>query len=79
MTPTMARFIESALWVAAATGGLVDPTLVGELERAGYVGHFSGDSLPLVQALRIAPPRAPARPHAHGAWTRVGVTVSPAP
>lgn len=73
VSATMARFVESALWVAASTGGLVDPTLVPELERAGYAGHFSGQSLPLAQALEMAPPRQPARRSSEARWTHVMV------
>jgi thiamine biosynthesis lipoprotein len=73
VSPTMARFVESALWVAAATGGLVDPTLVPELEHAGYGGHFSGLSLPLAQALEMAPARRPARRSPQARWTHIAV------
>src|SRR5438876_3676079 len=32
----MCRFVTAAVDAASATGGLVDPTLLGELEAAGY-------------------------------------------
>jgi thiamine biosynthesis lipoprotein len=54
----MARFIESALIAAERTGGLVDPTLLAELERAGYSEHFDRVGVPLERSLTLAPPRA---------------------
>ena len=35
VSATMSRFIEAALAAASITGGLVDPTLVPEIENAG--------------------------------------------
>lgn len=32
----MIRFVEAALYAATLTGGLVDPTLLSEVEQAGY-------------------------------------------
>src|SRR5512132_371205 len=47
-----ARAVEAALWAAEATGGLVDPTLVGELEDAGYARSRVGlEPAPLAEAL----------------------------
>jgi hypothetical protein len=53
--------VGAALWAARRTRGLVDPTLLGELEAAGYAGDLDG-SLALAEALAAAPPRRPARP-----------------
>ena len=36
VSPIMARFVQAAVGAASLTGGLVDPTLVGEIEAAGY-------------------------------------------
>ena len=69
----MIRFANLAVGVASATGGLVDPTLVGELERAGYRAHFAGGSLPLTEALAMAPPRAPAQPSLRAPWATIEV------
>jgi FAD:protein FMN transferase len=57
---TMARLIAAVLEARAATGGLVDGTLAGEIEAAGYRASI-GAPLPLQFALRQAPPRRPAR------------------
>jgi FAD:protein FMN transferase len=56
----MARLVGAAVDAASLTGGLVDPTLASEIERAGYSGHFEGDGVPLRDALALAPPRTPA-------------------
>jgi thiamine biosynthesis lipoprotein len=71
VTPLMARFVQAALSAATMTGGLVDPTLVTEIERAGY-----GESLDLEQAapgdfLRLAPARSAGRPSPHARWRTV--------
>ncbi len=73
VTPMMLRFVEAAVNAAALTGGLVDPTLVGELERAGYSKHFSSGSLPLSVTLRVAPARRPASPNPAASWRKVKV------
>lgn len=69
----MQRFVEAAITGAAATGGLVDPTLVTELEEAGYAGQLGSEPVPLRDALRLAGPRRPARPHAQGRWRALQV------
>jgi thiamine biosynthesis lipoprotein len=76
----MARLVAAAVRAARDTGGLVDPTLAGEIERAGYAGHFEGEGVPLRDALALAPPRAPAsprpaRPEGFG-WRDVAVDVA---
>lgn len=66
--------VGAGLWAAERTGGLVDPTLVGELERAGYASSRDGvESASLEEALAVAPPRRAARPSARGAWRAVEV------
>jgi thiamine biosynthesis lipoprotein len=69
----MARLVEAVVWVARLTGGLVDATLVDEIERAGYAGHFEGAALPLREALRIAPRREPGRPREGSRWQEIEV------
>jgi thiamine biosynthesis lipoprotein len=64
----MRRVVEAGLQAARATGGLVDPTLLTQLERAGYRSHFEGPGLPLSSALAQAPPRMPARPAPEAHW-----------
>ena len=72
VTPIFARFVLDALAAAKETGGLVDPTLVGELERAGYASEL-GPPITLEESLRLAPPRAPARPSPRAAWRRISI------
>jgi FAD:protein FMN transferase len=71
--PLLRRQIEAGLNAAARTGGLVDPTLAPELERAGYRSHFDGPGVPLELALALAPPRVAARPSAAERWRRIQV------
>ena len=55
----MARFVDAGRRAAEMTGGLVDPTLVDEIERAGYAHDFGG--VPALEAFRLTPePRAAA-------------------
>ncbi len=84
VSPMMRRVIGAAVTAATDTGGLVDPTLVTEIEQAGYAGHLDGPGLPLTQALLDGPPRAPATPHPDARWRHVvadrrGGTVSRPP
>jgi thiamine biosynthesis lipoprotein len=73
VSPVMARFVEALAAAAAATGGLVDATLVGELEAAGYATHFDSEPVPLVRALELAPQRAAAGPSQAARWRAVSV------
>jgi thiamine biosynthesis lipoprotein len=68
----MALFVDAALRAAEATGGLVDPTLLGAIERAGYRADPHGPP-PLEVALRAAPPRRPGRPRIDPDCLRVSV------
>jgi thiamine biosynthesis lipoprotein len=66
------RFVEGAVDAASKTEGLIDPTLVSEIEAAGY-GSDLKSSLPLDVSLEMAPPRRPARPNPEGRWREVAV------
>jgi len=66
--------IAAGLHAAEISDGLVDPTLVGEIESAGYVASragMAGESLDV--ALRGAPPRRPAAPNPARNWERFAV------
>jgi FAD:protein FMN transferase len=66
--------VRSGIRAAQASGGLVDPTLVGELERAGYARSLEGvEPASLRDALLIAPDRRPARPNPGSRWREVEV------
>jgi FAD:protein FMN transferase len=71
--PEMARLVRGALEAAALTDGLVDPTLVAEIEQTGYRAHFDAVAVPLVGALARAPDRSPAAASAAARWQ--GITV----
>ncbi len=70
-SPALRDFVGAAVWAGRETGGLVDPTLVGEIEAAGYpgAGWASWDA---VRAL--APPRRPAAPRPAPWWAGVHVS-----
>jgi FAD:protein FMN transferase len=66
--------VRAGLWAAERSDGLVDPTLVREIEHAGYVASRAGMSgLPLDEALREAPAPRPARPRPERRWTEVEI------
>ena len=71
VSPVMARFIDAAMSVAEITGGLVDPTLVGDLERAGYRESFSTEPAQVVEFLELAPVRAAAAPNPEARWRTI--------
>ncbi len=73
VSDTMAAFTKAAIRAAQLTGGLVDPTLVPEIEQAGYASHFDSLSLPLSLGLRLAPGRQPAGPSPKARWRHVRV------
>jgi FAD:protein FMN transferase len=70
-----ARAIAGALWAAERSGGLVDPTLLGSLEQAGYASSRVGAKpASLREALLAAPARQPATPRPDAAWSEIEVT-----
>lgn len=69
----MARFIRSALRAAALTRGLVDPTLVDEVEAAGYVEDFVAPvASPRPRSAALAAPR-PAGASPTARWRDIGL------
>jgi thiamine biosynthesis lipoprotein len=73
VSPLMARFVEAVIAAAQASRGLVDATLAGEIEAAGYTGHFDGEPVPLLRALELAPSRTPGGPSAAAGWRALSV------
>ncbi len=66
--------VKAGLAAAERSGGLVDPTLVREIESAGYVASRAGvPGAPLGAALAEAPPRHPASPNPAANWRRFEV------
>jgi thiamine biosynthesis lipoprotein len=73
-SPLLRSAVRAGLWAAQRSDGLVDPTLVGALQRAGYASSLDGRApASLVDALVSAPPRRPATPRADGLWRQVEV------
>jgi FAD:protein FMN transferase len=71
VSPMMARFVEALVGAGELTGGLVDATLVDEIERAGYGADLDSPSLPLADALALAPPRRPGAADVRARWRQV--------
>jgi thiamine biosynthesis lipoprotein len=68
------RTVAAARWAAERSDGLVDATLLGELERAGYVESFDpARRADVVEALAAAPPRRPAAAAAWRVANRIGL------
>jgi thiamine biosynthesis lipoprotein len=73
-SPLLRRAVTAALTAAHATDGLVDPTLLGPLERAGYRRSRVGVAgVPAAAALAAAPSRRPAAPHPEARWRAIAV------
>jgi FAD:protein FMN transferase len=66
--------VKAGLAAAERSGGLVDPTLVGEIESAGYIASRAGiPGAPLGAALAEAPARQSAKPNPEANWRRFEV------
>ena len=66
--------VRAGLWAAERTGGLVDPTLLGEIESAGYVESRAGlTGLPISDVLGDAPARKAGKPSMNRDWSKFSV------
>lgn len=65
--------VRSALWAARHSDGLVDPTLLGDLERAGYRTSMAGARRPGPVAVPQPRPVGPAHASPAAAWMDIGV------
>jgi thiamine biosynthesis lipoprotein len=73
-SPLLRQAVGAGLWAARWTGGLVDPTLVDEIEGAGYASSRAGvQPASLRAALAAAPARRPAEPNSAARWRRFAV------
>jgi thiamine biosynthesis lipoprotein len=73
-SPLLRTAVSAGLWAAAQTRGLVDPTVLPALRRAGYVQSLAGvTAASLRAALAAAPPRRRARANPAGRWRTVKV------
>ena len=68
----MCRFVAAAIAAAVRTGGLVDPTLGGEIESAGYREDL-GETPGIDSVVGSPVGRRPARPSAGALWREVDV------
>lgn len=74
VSATLLRAVEAAVWAARLSDGLVDPTVLGDLERAGYRGSRAGIApAPLAEAIAAAPPRRAATARRPAGWRRISV------
>lgn len=73
ITPLMRRILEAGLSAARRTGGLVDPTLIPEIEQAGYGNDLALAGPPLTAALSRASARAAAGAHPQLRWQSVEI------
>jgi len=73
----MVRLVSAAVHAARLTGGLADPTLLGEIESAGYrrsLGALGGPTgVEIRRILEAAPPRRPATPRPDARWRDIVV------
>jgi len=73
-SPLLLTAVSAGVWAARRSGGLVDPTLLREIEQVGYETSRDGCApASLQEALAQAPARRPARPHPSGAWREIVV------
>lgn len=73
VSPLMSRFVQAAIDAASLTGGLVDATMLDQIEQAGYTADHTRDTFALSLALALAPARRAAGPDPAGRWREVEV------
>lgn len=69
----MTRFVAAAIGAAEMTNGVVDPTLVREIEAAGYAEDLTAPPVAAADVIRLAPSPRPAAPHPQAHWREVSV------
>ena len=73
-SPLLRAAVTAAVWAAQRSEGLIDPTLVGALERLGYERSRDGERpAPLTEALALVGPRMPAAPDPAGRWREIAI------
>ena len=68
-----AAAVDAALWAARRSDGLVDPTLVSELEARATRARAPTSAGSIRDALAVAPDRKAARPRADSRWREIAV------
>lgn len=70
----MARFVDAAVHAAQLSGGLIDPTLIEDVEDLGYLESLAGvTGAPIEEALAWAPSPRAAVPDTAARWREVSV------
>jgi thiamine biosynthesis lipoprotein len=72
-TLLLRQLAEAVATAGSRSGGLVDATLLDNIERAGYRHSLEGPAFSLAEALSSRPQRAPAQPHPSRLWRSVSV------
>lgn len=73
-SPLLRAAVRAMVRAARRSGGLVDPTLLDDLEAAGYrASRCNATPLPLAEALRAAPARRSARERPQAPWRAIVV------
>ena len=75
VSPLMARLARATSMAGSLTDGVVDATLLEQIERAGYEQDL-GEPLNLRTALTLAPPRTPAHARATPGWSELEVDMT---
>ncbi|MCW3027080.1 MAG: FAD:protein transferase [Solirubrobacterales bacterium] len=75
LSPLMARLTNAVVTAGSLTGGLVDATLIDQIEHAGYVRDLH-TGLALADALELAPRRKPAAPASSPGWQQLDVDLA---
>jgi thiamine biosynthesis lipoprotein len=75
VSPMMARFADAVVAAGSMTGGLVDATLIDQIERSGYVRDLrTGPAL--AETLELAPRRVPAAQAGSPGWQQLEVDLA---
>ncbi len=74
VSPLMARFAQAVVSAGESSGGLVDGTLLQQIQSSGYTGELP-PPLGLERALALAPARAAATPAPQRAWSMIEVDI----
>ena len=75
VSPLMARLARAVHMAGSLTGGLVDATLIDQIETAGY-GSELRQPLDLARALELAPERRPAAGSRSAGWRHIALDVA---
>jgi thiamine biosynthesis lipoprotein len=75
VSPLMARFAQAAVRAGSLTGGLVDATMLEQIEREGYSRELQ-NPLPLAHALTLAPARKRAAAATSRSWQLLDVDIA---